>query len=307
MFKIAFSNVLIILLFVLMGYLLCKTKKAKSQHLPTLSAVLIYLGNPCLIISAFTSLDYSTKHLKNMGLFFIISLILQLAFIGVTFLFVKNRYEQPKFRIFNVACVLGNVGFFGLPVIQALFPNNPEVASYSVVYIISMNIILFTIGAFCLTKDKRYMSLKSAFINPAILGLIIGLPLFLLSNKFTLPSALTNGIGVVGKMTTPLCMFILGIRLATVPFKKLFTRPMVYLTIACKLLVYPLFCYALVYFLPLPLVFKGSVLVLSSTPCASKLLSLSELYDGEKELTANSILLSTLLCFITVPLLTLLI
>ncbi len=307
MFKIAFSNVLVILIYVLMGYTLCKLKKAKSEHLPTLSAVLIYLGNPCLIISAFTSLSYSTEHLKNMGLFFVISLALQLAFIGVVFLIIKRRYEEPKCRIFNVACVLGNVGFFGLPIIQALYPDNPEVASYSVVYIISMNIILFTIGAFCLTKNKRYMSLKSAFINPAMLGLVIGLPLYLLSDKLTMPTALFNGINVVGKMTTPLCMFILGIRLATVSFRKLFARPMVYLTIACKLLVYPLFCYGLVYFLPLPLVFKGSVLVLSSTPCASKLLSLSELYDGEKELTANSILLSTLLCFITVPILTLLI
>ncbi len=307
MFNIAFSNVLIILLYVLMGYTLCKLKKAKSEHLPSLSAVLIYLGNPCLIISAFTSLDYSVSHLKNMGLFFIISLLCQLMFIAIVFAIIKRRYAEPKFRIFNVACVLGNVGFFGLPIVQALFPNNPEVASYSVVYIISMNIILFTIGAFCLTQNKRYMSLKSAFINPAILGLIIGLPLYLLSNRFTIPTVLFNGINIVGKMTTPLCMFILGIRLATVSFKKLFMRPMVYLTIACKLLVYPLFCYALVYFLPLPLVFKGSLLVLSSTPCASKLLSLSELYDGEKELTANSILLSTLLCFITVPLLTLLI
>ena len=34
---------------------------------------------------------------------------------------------------------------------------------------------------------------------------------------------------------------------------------------------------------------------------------INELYDGERELSANSVLLSTLLCFITIPLLTLLV
>lgn len=307
MFNIALTNVLMFLAYVLMGYGLCKFKKASANHLPTLSGVLIYIGNPCLIISAFTKIKFSGDYLINIGLFFMISLVLQLAFIGIVFLCVRKKYDNASYRIFNIGCVLGNVGFFGMPVIVALFPSSPEVATYSVAYILSMNIILFTVGAFCLTKDRRYMSIKSLFINPAILGLIIGLPLFLLSNHFTLHSAINNGIDIIAKMTTPLCMFILGIRLATVPFKKLFTRPMVYLTLVGKLLVYPLFCYALVYFLPLPLVFKGSILVLSATPCASKMLSLAEVYDGERELTANSILLSTLLCFLTVPLLTLLI
>ena len=307
MFSIALTNVLIFLAYVLIGYLLCKCKKATASHLPTLSAVLIYIGNPCLIVSAFTSIKFSGDYLINIGLFFLISLVLQLAFIGVVFVCIRKKYDNPAYRIFNIGCVLGNVGFFGMPVIRALFPSSPEVATYSVAYILSMNIILFTIGAFCLTKNRRYMSIKSLIINPAMLGLLIGLPLFLVSNHFTLPTAVSGGIDVIAKMTTPLCMFILGIRLATVPFKKLFIRPMVYLTIAGKLLVYPLFCFALVYFLPLPLVFKGSILVLSATPCASKMLSLAEVYNGEKELAANIILLSTLVCFLTVPLLTLLI
>ena len=106
-------------------------------------------------------------------------------------------------------------------------------------------------------------------------------------------------------MSTPLCMMILGIRLGTVSLKKLFLRPSVYLASVGKLVIYPLFCYALVAFLPLPFSFKASVMILSATPCASIILNLAEIHRSETELSANCVLVSTLVCFLTIPLLVL--
>jgi len=101
-------------------------------------------------------------------------------------------------------------------------------------------------------------------------------------------------------------MLILGIRLATVSLKKILTRPLVYAISFSKMVVYPLFCYALVYFLPLSFPFKASMLILSSVPCASVILNLAELHRSETELAANCVLVSTLMCFLTIPVLTLL-
>jgi predicted permease len=53
-------------------------------------------------------------------------------------------------------------------------------------------------------------------------------------------------------------------------------------------------------------VFKTSVLILSGMPCAAVLLSLAEMHKSESELSANCLLVSTVLSFLTVPLLTLL-
>ena len=64
---------------------------------------------------------------------------------------------------------------------------------------------------------------------------------------------------------------------------------------------------ALVYFLPVDPVLKYSILILSGTPCASVILTLAEIHKSERESSANCILLSTLLCLITLPLLALLI
>jgi predicted permease len=118
---------------------------------------------------------------------------------------------------------------------------------------------------------------------------------------------LQSGMRTVGNMSTPLCMLILGIRLATLNFRKLFTTPIVWLISAGKLLVFPLFCWLLVLALPLDPVFKGCMLMLAATPCASIVLNLAEMHNSGQDLAANCALLSTLLSIVTIPLLSLLI
>ena len=306
-FSIALTQVLLTLCYILPGWGLSKMKKASAGHLPTLSALLVYICGPCLHISAFLSMDYSWDGLLSMGLFFAVTLVLQSAFMAILYFLFRGKQGDSRFRILNIASTLGNVGFFGLPVIRALLPEHPEVACYSAIYCVSMNILVFTMGVFCLTGEKKYMSVKSALLNPTMAGFAVAIPLHILGARSFLPPVLLNAVKLVGDMSTPLCMFILGIRLAQGPVKRLFVQPFVYAASLCKLVAFPLFCYAAVLFLPLPFAFKASILILSATPCATIILSLAEMHGKGAEFSANCVLVSTLLCFLTIPALTLLV
>ena len=305
MFEIAFQNVLLTILYIFPGFLLCKGKKAVADHLPTLSAVLVYACSPCMILTSFLKLEFSWEKVVYMGIFFLISLVLQILFMAGIFVLFRKKWENAKYRIVTIGSVLGNVGFFGLPIVKALLPDNPEVMCYSAMYVMSMNTIAFTMGVFCLTKKKEYMTPRAAVLNPSTIGFAVALVCFFFGVGAHVPVLLKNSIALLGDMTTPLCMLILGIRLGTVSLKKLFTRPLVYLTCLGKLVVFPLFCYAAVVLLPLPFSFKASVMILSATPCASIILNLAEMHRSETELSANCVLLSTLMCFITIPLMVL--
>ena len=307
MFGIALGQVLITLFYIVPGYAVTKIKKASADHLPTLSAVLVYVCGPCLHISAFLSMDFSWEGMKNMGLFFLVSLALQAAFMAALYALFARKKDDARRRVFVIGSALGNVGFFGLPVIRALLPMHPEVACYSAIYCVTMNILVFTMGVFCLTGDQKYMSLKSALLNPTMLGFFLAVPLHMLTARQFLAQLLLNAVQLLGNMCTPLCMLILGIRLAQSPLKSLLSQPMVYAVSLTKLIIYPLFCYAAVCFLPLPGAFKASVLILSATPCASIILSLAEMHRSEREFSANCLLVSTLLCFLTIPVLTLIV
>ncbi len=306
-FNVTFSNVLLTLLYLFPGFLLQKCRKVRAEHLSTVSVILLYVCGPGMFLNALTAPDYSPELLGKMGLFLVFSLAGETALMLLILLFLgKERRQEFSMRMLSIACVMGNVGFFGMPVVRAVFPAAPEAAVYSCVFNTSLNILAWTVGVFTLTGEKRHISLRAAFLNPSVLAVAAGLVLYLLKAKNWLPTLLQDGFRTIGAMSTPLCMLILGIRLATMDFRKLFTTPLVWGIAAGKLLVFPLFCYMLVLPFPLDPVFKGAVLILAAAPCASILLNLAEIHHNGQELAANCALLTTLLSVFTIPLLSLL-
>jgi len=304
---IAFSNVLMTLCYILPGFALCRMKKVTPSHMSSLSAILIYFCAPVMVFDNFLALEFTWKGLVNMGLFFVVTLIIQALFIAIIYLLFRKKFSDSRYRILSIASVMGNVGFFGLPIVKALLPDSPEAWCYSVIYLLSMNVLVFTMGVYCLTGRKDSMNIKSAIVNPTILSLICALPLHMLNVGNLLPDMVNDALSLVSRTTTPLCMIILGARLSTVPTKKLFTRPFVYAVCLCKLLLFPLFVYALTFFLPFEASFFKSLIILSAAPCASVILNMAEMYKSETENAANCVLVTTLLCFITIPLITTLI
>ena len=286
---VAFSNVLLTLLYIIPGFICCKTKIAKAEHLSSLSAILVYVCSPCMVVSSFMETKRSLYNISQIMLFFVVALAIQAVLTFVLYGLFKKKFQDVKYRMLTVSFGLGNAGFFGIPIIKALLPGHPEVACFACVYIVGMNMLTFTIGAYCLTGDKKRMTLKKAFLNPPFISLIVALIMYALNAQSVMPTLLADALSLLSKTTTPLCMIILGIRLASVSFKKLFSRLYVYIICACKLLVFPFACLAIVYFLPLDPIFKAAMFILGGTPCAAVMLNIAEMYDGETELAANCV------------------
>ena len=154
-FKVAFISVFVALMYMFPGYLLGKAKKAVADHLSTMSSVLIYVLSPCMIISSFFSMEFSWDALRDMGLFFLVSFAVEVAFLLSLYLILRKKFHINKYRMLAIGSALGNCGFFGMPLIQALLPDHPEVACYSSVYVISMNILVFTAALYCLSNCIR--------------------------------------------------------------------------------------------------------------------------------------------------------
>ena len=77
-FFITMQSVVIALLFMVPGFLLTKAKLAKPEHSKTLSAILIYVSGPAMVINAFQTTKYTKQASLNMLYFFIVTLILQI-------------------------------------------------------------------------------------------------------------------------------------------------------------------------------------------------------------------------------------
>ncbi len=295
-----FTNVALLLFFMVLGLILTKAGKAKVNHTKTLSAILVYILGPAMIINSFLQLEFSWESFCKIGIYFLVSLAAQLLFFAIIFVFAGRKYQDSKYRILSVGSVLGNVGYLGMPVIASIYPDQPIVLCYSSINVMTMNLIVFTVGTFLITGDKKYISVKSAILNPTTLSLLVAIPLFMAN--IHCPGAVLSPIELLSKMTTPFCMFILGMRLASSSLTKLFTQGFVYATCALKLVAFPILAFFFVKLLPIDdNILKTTIVVLAMAPSGAIIESLAELHECQQELAASVVLLTTLLCVLSIP------
>lgn len=335
-FELTISYTLMMLAFAIPGYIAVKCKAIKPTAIAAFAFVLLYVNQPFLSIYSFMQAEYSLELLKEMGIVFGISSLVQVLMLTVMYfiflrkargqndalaaeaeqlttdgalaLFEQNTKKaverQARNRVYVCATAFGNVGFLGVPLLEALLPTEPKAVLFSAVYIVSMNILCWTLGLTLLTGDKSYLSVKKLFINPPMLALLVALPIFFTGVK--LPSAVVTGVTLMAKMTAPLCMLVLGMRFATVDVKDLFSDGYLYFTSAMKLVVLPLLTFAICYFLPIDGTIKTTLFILGCMPTASVVLNLSEIRGAGQKTASGTILMATIFSIVTIPLLLLL-
>lgn len=299
-FLIALGAVAILLLEAAPGFIFVKKKMLGEDSAAAFSKVLLYLCQPCLAVYTFSSAEFSAEKAADIGLFSLVTLVINGLMLGGAVLILRRRFADTSYRVLTLAMAFANCAFFGIPIIEALLPEAAQgLIVYTTVYATIMNILGWVVGIAIITGDTKNISPKKIFINPAMLGIAIGLPLFIFS--IDLPAALFEAVALIGKMTTPISMLIMGMRLATTNFKSVFTSVKAYVAVAVKTVLMPLLAFAIVYFLPLPLDVKKTFFIICACPTASVVLNFFELCgEGQREATA-SVLLSTILSIATLP------
>ncbi|MBQ8345593.1 MAG: AEC family transporter, partial [Clostridia bacterium] len=266
-FFVTLPAVAVMLLYAVPGFLLIKTKLIKDEHIPSFSKLLLYVCQPCLTVYSFRQVAFSPDSLKNMGLCFLITFLLQLGLLLFYFFLFRAKRKDIIWRVINLAAVLSNCGFLGIPLLESLLPGHPEALVYSSMFSISMNLIGWSVGMYIVSLDKSFIKPRKMFLNPATVGLLVAFPMYLFG--ITLPSALETMLELLGRMSTPLCMLIMGMRLATAKPRQIFCDPRQYLAVALNQLVFPLVAIAVLFALPIDPIMKQSIVTLAACPIAS--------------------------------------
>ena len=334
-------SVLLLIAMAVPGYLLVKTKMLPEKAITYLSVLLLYVSQPFLSIRSFLEVSYTPQLAINLAVVFGVSMLAQGVIFGAVWLILRRRFDDPAQsaaliaegyiggniyptepaltaeidrcvkgranRAVVLASAFGNVGFFGVPVLQFLFPDAHDAIAYSAVFIVSLNLMSWTVGSYVLTGDKKHVSLKRALVNPQTVTLVISLPLFFAGvSESDLPETVNTIIGYLADMTAPLCMIILGMRFALAPLVQLFKDYRVYIASFVKILVFPLLVYLVLMPFEMDEMLRVSLVLLSGMPAATINLNLAELYGADQTSAANSILMSTVLSIVTIPVLMLL-
>ena len=148
-----FNLILAFFILLIVGYVAGKTKVVDSVASKKLSALIIKIGQPALIINSLIKMEFSAGKLslgfKTLAFGFVIHIFMAvLAF--VAFRGFKNIDEQ---KLTEFATIFGNVGFLGIPILKSLFGDEGEFMG--AFFIVSFNVFLWTWGIMILARKRK--------------------------------------------------------------------------------------------------------------------------------------------------------
>lgn len=290
----------IIVLFIAMiaGFIAKKGKLLNADSTKSLSSMLVYITNPCLIVCSLQR-DYDSKLLITAGYVFALSVAVH-SFLAIfshfIFKIVKNKKERS---VYTYALTYSNCGYMGFPLMMAIFNEDPQLGLfYGVIFVTAFNLFTWTHGVIVMSNQGK-IPWKKLIYNPALIAVFISIVLFL--GRIMLPKTINDGLTLVGDMTFPLSMIIIGSLLADMKLWKLFTEKRLYLFSFLGLLVIPAIMLGVAKLLSLPEDLYIVGITMCAAPVAANTAVTAEVYDNDSALAAKLVGITTLFCLVTMP------
>lgn len=321
--NLSFVDVLITVVFLLIlmvpGFILVKCKMLNESVQGGFSTMVLYVCQPALMLMAFQKKPYSPDLALDMLIVAGLALLIHAIMIAFMVLVFRNKSKSAKINCLRFASVFGNCGYMGLPFLQSLFGDSAaEVLIFGGVVIVIFNILTWSVGVFMMTGDKKQINIKNMLLNPTVISLLIAVIMFFTIQKPLVDlfdpntfgdkvfTGLTKSINFLADMVTPLAMTVLGMRIAKVNVKKLFTDKWAYVNVFNKLILMGLITILIVAWLPVSTVVKYTLFFLLSMPSANNTVLFAVNFGGDSESASVFVLLSTVLSIATIPLMFLL-
>ena len=288
-------------LFILIGRgaLGAKTGLLRPEGKQTLSNLLVNLVVPAMIINSYR-MDFSPEILRNLLAAFALSILSSLLGLVITLLFTA-RSKDSRTPIFRFACIFSNAGYMGLPLISALFGS--EGLLYASAYFTIFNLLLWTLGYSIVSGSSDPKKVAGSLLRcPAIYAIVVGLAIYLL--QIPLPDLIVQPMELLGNMNTPLSMLITGMLIASGDLHRTLTDQHIWKLTVVRLLFIPVLTIAA--FAALGLFRYGMVtqviVLLECCPAASITSVFAVQFHHDEQFAAGSVVLTTLLSIVFLPL-----
>lgn len=294
------QEMFVLYLVAILGFIV-RAKGILNEHASiVLTQLILYITLPALILFSLDT-TFSIAIIKDF--FLLVFMSMYILFVSILLaIWMRRRSSLPIERqsVYEGIIIFGNQGFIGYAVSFILLGEQGII--YVTMFNICYLILIWTYGIYLFSKDKETIDWKNIFFNPGIISTFFGLLIFLL--PFSLPSVVSNGLELVGKMTIPLSMMMIGVLIANVKWNEfsLIKNKYVWKAAFLKLVIIPLLLLPFFAFkISTPLLIIA--VIVSGMPSAPTISLYAEKYGGDSFFASLGTLVTTLLCIFTIPLL----
>lgn len=287
----------IIEMFVIMmiGAAIIKTHIGNHQTGKDLSAILLKIITPCMIIMSY-QVDFDTELLVKLGIMAGVSILSFVLGIAIAHFAIP---DHPDAAIEKMAIAYSNCGFIGIPLASAVLGD--EGVLYITVYILVYNVFIWSHGILLMTGSTG--NLKQTLKNlcqPSMIAILFSLVLFLL--RIRLPEVLASPIDMIGDMNTPVAMLVSGINLASSDILGSLKRMSTYKVSALKLLVIPVLTVFLMRLLNPGEMIAMTVIIATACPSGAIGTMMALQYNKNSQYFSELFTITTVLSLCTIPL-----
>lgn len=287
-----------IFVFLALGFVLNKTKVIDLNAEKALSKVLLTAVLPFMILnsSQHTYSDAAVNGMITCAAFAIGYYILSLVVLRLSL--KKTKIGEDERRIMVTCTVFANTGFVGFPLMEALFGNYGLLLA--AVFNLCYNLFFYTYAVYLFSRKPKFRVLE-IFKNPVSVASILAIVLFII--PWRMPGFISDTFKLIGDMTVPMSMMVMGSMLASVKIKKLLTDKKAYVVSALRLIILPALMLAAVwgvsFYFPMLPETKSVVVLMCALPCGSMNVMYSENYDVAPHFSARTVSLSMIFMLVT--------
>ncbi len=224
---------------VILGYVACKLGYMGDKFDKKLSSIVVDITSPLLVLSSVMGpeLPDRTLILPLVGVGFLTYILLLVFGFWVPRLITKNHDDQG---MIGFTLMFANVGFIGYPIVSSIF--GPKAVFYAALLNVPNTFFIFTAGIMLV---KGEYSLKQfdpkELVSPTLIAAFIAAIIVALG--IHTPDLIARPVTMVGNVTIPAALMIIGSSMAKLPLKEIIGSPKVYVTSVLRLVVVPLCVY----------------------------------------------------------------
>lgn len=239
------NQTILLLSFVVFGFILRKCKVLPLETDEVLSKLENIIFVPAIILSCFID-NCTIETLKSMWKTLVFSVAILIVLFPISFLLAKWLYKEKFLRkIAWYSLLFSNFGFMGNAIVKSV---RPEIFFDYTIFIMPFWFVvyLWAVPTLLMTNDETEKGIKKtlkALFNPMFISLFIGLVIGLTGLR--LPTVVTSIVDTAANCMAPVAMILTGVVIAKSNVWGLLKNWRLYALSAIRVLIFP-FIYILV-------------------------------------------------------------
>ncbi len=296
-----FLKMLVFFILIMVGCLARKLGYITHDNQPKFSGLALNICCPAMIVAgAFAegekiSIEYACV-VMGVSVLVLLAMIILGELLAFTLRFPKKERGVAVFMT-----VFTNIMFMGLPIVGSLYGDS--VTIYFSLFIIPMNILLFTYGIRTVsrgTDNRPPMNLKQ-LLSPCVIACVVSVALFF--TELPIPAFIQTPIQMLGAMMPPLGMLIIGSSIPDVDFGKVLRSGRIVAYILMKMIAVPVIILLMARMFTDDRLLLATIFALTASSSATFSVVLTILYNREAQpLATAEVSVTSAIAVLTMPL-----